>query len=85
MQHIKGTGETVTDSKQPLKTVRDMQKLHGDSERQSVTMRDSERPVATPWQWERLRETASYNDRHIATPLDWKKNSERQPAIMGDS
>ena len=61
----------MRDSQQQLEKIRDMQQLHVDSERQPVTIRDSERHVATPWdQKESERKQAAIGDseRHAATP-----------------
>ena len=63
---------------------RDIQKLHGESERQHATNRDSERHEVTPWD---RRDSESHpatirdTERNVATLLD-QKDSERQPVTM---
>ena len=56
MQQLRGTGETLKDSKHPWEKASDMHQLHGterDSERKPATIEESERHAATPWHRDR--------------------------------
>ena len=71
MLQLYGIGGIVRDSQQPSKTVREIQQLHGDSERQPATTGKSETHAAT------LRDRIE-SERLIGPG----RNSERQQATI---